>query len=132
VISGEKGEVRNWELFKYPFHTDAKLIPTGKNRDGNYSARFMSAEEYIKTSGEYLVNNGFFEKEIHRVTNTFGNITQLFSTYESFKSKNDIKPFMRGINGIQLLNNGTRWWVINIYWTSETPSNLIPKKYLSQ
>ena len=26
VISGEKGEARNWELFKYLFHPEAKLI----------------------------------------------------------------------------------------------------------
>lgn len=130
VISGEKGEARNWELFNYLFHPDAKLIPSGKSRNGNYTARFMSAEDYIKTSGEFLINNGFFEEEIHRVTNTFGNITQIFSTYESYKSKSDTKPFMRGINSIQLLNSGDRWWVINIYWTAETSETPIPKKYL--
>jgi len=34
VISGEKGEVRNWELFKYLFHPDANLIPSGKTKKG--------------------------------------------------------------------------------------------------
>jgi len=37
---------------------------------------------------------------------------------------------MRGINSFQLMNDGKRWWVINIYWQAETPDNKIPEKYL--
>jgi len=112
------------------FHPDAKLIPTGDSRDGGIAATYMSAQDYIKQAGPWLIANGFFEKEIHRVTNTFGNITQVFSTYESFKSEADQAPFMRGINSIQLLNDGERWWIINIYWMQESDSNPIPKEYL--
>jgi hypothetical protein len=130
VISGEKGEARDWELFKFLFHPDAKLIPSGKNKQGVFSAYFMTPEDYINKSGPWLVENGFFEKEIHRTVNTFGNITQVFSTYESFRSEADQEPFMRGINSIQLLNDGKRWWIINIYWTQESEENLIPKEYL--
>ena len=61
---------------------------------------------------------------------TFGNITQVFSTYESYRSKKDKDPFMRGINSIQLLNDGNRWWIINIYWVQESEENPIPKQYL--
>ena len=77
-----------------------------------------------------MVDNGFFEKEINRIEHTFGNITQVFSTYESFRSEADTTPFMRGINSIQLLNDGKRWWVVNIYWTQETKENPIPSIYL--
>ncbi|MET2984985.1 hypothetical protein [Aureibaculum conchae] len=130
VISGEKGEERNWELFNYLFKPEAKLIPTGKKKDGTVGARFMSAQDYIDSSGKWLVENGFFEKEIHRKTDTFGNITQVFSTYESFRSEKDSEPFMRGINSIQLLNDGKRWWVINIYWMQESKESPIPSQYL--
>jgi hypothetical protein len=37
---------------------------------------------------------------------------------------------MRGINSIQLVNDGTRWWVLNIAWSQETPESPIPEKYL--
>ena len=130
VISGEKGEARNWELFKYLFKPEAKLIPSGKNKEGVIGTRYMSADDYIENSGQWLIDNGFFEKEINRVVHTFGNITQVFSTYESFRSEADAKPFMRGINSIQLLNDGNRWWIVNIYWTQETNDNTIPKAYL--
>jgi len=130
VISGEKGEERDWQLFSFLFHPDAKLIPSGKNEAGIYGARYMTPEDYVQGSGKWLVENGFFEKEIHRSVHTFGNISQVFSTYESFRSEADTVPFMRGINSIQLLNNGERWWIINIYWTQESEENPIPKEFL--
>lgn len=132
VISGEKGEARDWELFKYLFTPEAKLIPTGKNKEGDLRLRNWSAEEYIKQAGTYLEQNGFYEKEIYRVTETFGSLTHIFSTYESYRSQKDEKPFARGINSIQLLNDGTRWWIVNIYWTGENEENPIPAKYLKE
>jgi hypothetical protein len=130
VISGEKGEARNWELFRYLFKPDAKLIPSQKGKDGVFDTQFMSPSDYLSTAGSWLVENGFFETEIHRTVDTFGSITQVFSTYESFHSIKETEPFMRGINSIQLLNDGERWWVLNIYWTQETPDNPIPLQYL--
>jgi len=130
VISGEKGQERDWELMKFLFHPEAKLIPSGKNKEGVYVARYMTPDDYILSNGKWLVDEGFFEKEIHRSVNTFGNITQVFSTYESYKSEADETPFMRGINSIQLLNDGERWWILNIYWTQESQENPIPKEYL--
>jgi hypothetical protein len=130
VISGEKGETRNWELFKYLFKPEAKLIPSSKNKEGVYGLRYMTPSDYNESSGNWLVENGFFEKEINRGVQSFGNITQVFSTYESFRSEKDEVPFMRGINSIQLLFDGNRWWIVNIYWTQETEENPIPLEYL--
>ena len=130
VISGEKGEARDWDLFRFLFHPDAKLIPSRKNKEGRVGARFMTPEDYINSSGNYLVENGFHEIELQREVDTFGNITQVFSTYESYRSKLDTAPFMRGINSIQLLHDGDRWWIINIYWMQESKEHPIPKQYL--
>lgn len=130
VISGEKGQERDWEHFKFLFHADAKLIPSGKTSESKYQARFLKPQDYIKTSGEWLVENGFFEVEIKREIQTFGSISHVFSTYQAYRSAGDAEPFMRGINSIQLLNDGERWWILNVYWTQETPENPIPKAYL--
>ena len=129
-ISGEAGEPRDWELLRYFFHPEAKLIPSGRNQNGDYVARYMTVEDYINTSGAWLIENGFYERELHRVKTEFGPITHVFSTYESFHSVKESTPFMRGINSIQLLNDGKRWWIINIFWTQETEANPIPSEYL--
>jgi hypothetical protein len=54
----------------------------------------------------------------------------VFSSYESKRTAQDAKPFSRGINSIQLLNDGKRWYVVTIFWDSERPDNPIPAKYL--
>lgn len=132
VISGDKGVTRDWNLFQYLFHKDAKLIPSGTDAQGKTRARYLTPNDYIKTSGKWLYENGFHEKEIGRTTEQFGNIAHVFSTYESFRTKKDTKPFMRGINSVQLLHDGKRWWIVNIYWMAENPKNPIPKKYLDK
>jgi hypothetical protein len=54
----------------------------------------------------------------------------VWSTYESRHDPNDPKPFMRGINSIQLFHDGTRWWIVSIYWQQEGPEHPVPEKYL--
>ena len=130
VISGEKGEKREWELFRYLFKPEAQLISAGKNQEGEVIINFMTPDDYITRAGKRLEENGFIEKGISNTTETFGLITHVFSTYESYRSKSDEKPFARGINSIQLLNDGNRWWIINIYWNAETSEFPIPEKYL--
>lgn len=130
VISGDAGQKRDWDRFRTLFHKDARLIPSGKNKEGATTARVFTPEEYITQSSPFMEKEGFFEKEIARRADVYGNIAQVFSTYESLHKKDDKKPFARGINSFQLLNDGTRWWVVTIYWLGETPENPIPKKYL--
>lgn len=132
VISGDKGAKRNWKQFKYLFKPDAKLIPSGKNKAGVYQVNYMSPEDYIKSSNKWFASNGFYEKEILRRVEYFGNIVHVFSSYECFHTETDEEPFMRGINSIQLLNDGNRWWIVNIYWTQETKDNPIPEVYLKR
>jgi len=131
VISGAAGEKRDWERFRTLFYRDARLIPSGKNQQtGVFGARAMTPEDYIKRNAPFFEKEGFFEREVARHTEIYGNIAHVFSTYEAFKTRDDKKPFMRGINSFQLLNDGKRWWVVNIFWQAETPDNPIPKKYL--
>jgi hypothetical protein len=131
VISGDAGKERDWDRFRSLFYKDARLIPTGKNaQTGIVGARVLSPEDYIQRSGPMLLKNGFFEREVARRVDRYGNIAQVFSTYESFHTSSDKKPFMRGINSFQLMNDGKRWWVVTIFWEAETPENPIPKQYL--
>lgn len=135
VISGEKGEKRDSELFKNLFYPRARLIYYGKDVESVVRAQYWTPDFYVKRifkKQETELDTGFFEKEIHSEVNIFGNIAHVFSTYASFQNKTDEKPFTRGINSIQLLKHNDRWWIINVYWDGfgETEANPIPKKYL--
>ena len=88
----------------------------------------MSPDDYAKGAASFFAKEGFYETEKARRVDQYGNIAQIFSTYESRHSAKDKEPFMRGINSFQLLNDGNRWWVITIYWQGETAENPIPKQ----
>ena len=130
VISGPAGEKRNWARFRTLFLPEAKMIPTGVRPDGSHSRRTLTVEEYVTNSGPFLEKNGFYEKEISRKTEQFGDIVHVFSTYETKQNQSDDKPFMRGINSIQLWFDGKRWWIVNIIWHNESKEVPIPEKYL--
>jgi hypothetical protein len=129
VISGPAGKARDWDRMRSLFVPGARLIPTGIGRDGAVRHRVMTVEDYVKGSGPMLEKEGFFENEVARTTERFGNVAHAFSTYES-RHKAGEAPFARGINSIQLLNDGTRWWVVTIFWDSEREGNPIPARYL--
>ena len=131
VISGPAGQKRNWDRFRSLFVPGARLIPTGRNpQTGEVASRVRTPEEYITRSSPLLEQNGFFEREISRRTEKFGNIAHLFSTYESRHKAEDEKPFARGINSIQLMNDGKRWWVVTIFWQGEDDKTPLPAEYL--
>ncbi len=131
VISGPSGQKRNWDRFRSLFTSGARLIPTGRNpQTGEVISRARTPEEYITRSSPLLEQNGFFEREISRRVERFGNIAHIFSTYESRHKADDEKPFARGINSIQLMNDGKRWWIVTIFWQGEDDKNPLPAEYL--
>ncbi len=131
VISGPAGQARNWDRFRSIMAPHARLIPSSPRPDGGAAIAVLGVEDYIRRAGPSLERDGFFEVEISRATEAYGNIMHAFSTYESRKTADlKEKPFARGINSIQLLKDGSRWWVVSIYWDAERPGNEIPAKYL--
>ena len=127
-ISGEKGVERDWKTFRTLFADNAKLIPAGISPEGTFRYRHMSPEDYVQNSGPWLVENGFIEEEIHRETDRFDPIAHVFSTYTSRHTAGG-EIIARGINSIQLFNDGTRWWVVSIYWAGEREGQPIPPEY---
>lgn len=128
VISGPKGQTRDWDRMRSLFVPGARLISAHTGEDGLTTAHVMSVEDYIRLGDPLLKKDGFFEREAHRTEEHFGNIAQVFSTYES-RHAADAEPFQRGINSFQLLFDGHRWWVVTIYWQGERPGLPIPKQY---
>lgn len=94
----------------------------------------VNVEKFIANSIKLIRKNkikDFNEKEISRMTEVFGRIAHAFSTYESRFSESDLKPFGRGLNSIQLLNDKGRWWVFTVFWADERAEGPIPAEYLS-
>ncbi len=129
VISGPAAQPRDWTRFRSLFVPDARLIPTRHNKTGNGADVAVFTPEQYQERAAPLLAAGFFERGIHNTTESFGDIVHVFSTYESRRTT-DGKPFQRGINSIQLLKDGNRYWIVTILWDSETPATPIPARYL--
>ena len=130
VISGPAGKKRDWDRMRSLFMPGARLIPTGPRPTGGYGSRAVTVEDYVSRTTPMFEKEGFFETERARRTESFGQIAHVFSTYESRHSPADAKPFQRGINSIQLMNDGKRWWIVTIFWQGEDEKNPLPEKYL--
>ena len=131
VISGDAGEARDWDRFRSLFVPGATLSPVGRPQGSStYMRRVMTTDQYVEGAGQSLEANGFHEVEIHRVVEQYGVIAHVFSTYESRRLASDPEPFARGINSFQLMNDGSRWSVVSIFWLGEGPDHPIPAKYL--
>jgi len=123
VISGPAGE-RDWNRFRSLFAKDARLTSVTKE-ESDHPARLMSPDGYIELAGDYFKTHAFYEKAIVNKVDRFGNVAQVFSSYESRNAANE-KPFARGINSVQLFYDQGRWWVLSILWDEETSTNPLP------
>ena len=130
-ISGAAGENRDWDRERSLYYPGARLIPTAKpGANDGLAPQVLNVEGFIARVEPYFAEHGFFEKEIARRTEQFGHIAHVWSVYESRHNADDPEPFARGINSIQLFYDGTRWWIVNIYWQQESAEHPIPEKYL--
>src|ERR1700757_3724554 len=130
-ISGAAGENRDWDRERSLYYPGARLIPTAKpGANDGLAPQILDIDGFIARVEPYFAEHGFYEKEVARRTEQFGQIAHVWSTYESRHDPSDAEPFMRGINSIQLFHDGKRWWIVTIYWQHESGVAPIPDKYL--
>jgi hypothetical protein len=128
TISGGKGEERDWGRFLSLFSPDARFI-TVRAMDGQIIPFTLTPQQFVQANASYFESGGYFEKDVNRVVERYGSVAHVFSTYETRRSPED-DPYSRGINSMQLLNAGGRWWIVTIMWDYERSDNPIPTRYL--
>jgi len=127
VISGPAGE-RDWNRFRSLFVPQARLTKAAEAADGSAIVRLLTVDDFVNVAGEAVRKEPFYESPMVSRTLTYGRVAQVFSSYESRHAPAD-KPFQRGINSFQLLNDGKRWWVLSILWDQERPDNPLPAEF---
>lgn len=128
VVSGGVGVPRQWSRDKTLYIPEVRFVAMSE-RNGKIIADVMTHQEYAEGGNDFLVKEGFVEKEIKRVTQRFGNVAQILSIYE-FSTSGERKIKGRGINTINLFFDGKRWWISAVAWDEERPNNPIPKEFL--
>ena len=137
VISGPAGKTRDWDRFRSLFLPDGRLgviraaaPATHDTPESIGDAVFLSPDMYVERNDPYFKTHGFFERSIANRVEEFGNLVQVWSTYESRHESGDVQPFARGINSIQMVRAQGRWWMASVMWDAERPGVTLPEKYL--
>jgi hypothetical protein len=124
-ISGPAGP-RDWDRFR------SLMLPTGRltesivDDQGRDTVLQWSVDEFIAQTTPHFAAQPFYEKPLVNKVQRFGHVAQVFTSYAS-RSAPDAKPFQRGINSMQLMYDGKRWWVVSILWDIERAGNALPK-----
>jgi len=128
VISGPAGQPRDWARDRTLYMKDLRFVQVDLDKSGRPNPRITSHQEYVD-GADAFVKDGFFEREIHRVTERYGPIAHVWSTYESRRTEKG-PVIARGINFIQLYRDSDRWWITNAIWQDENAEVPIPKEHL--
>jgi hypothetical protein len=129
IVSGPAGEPRNWSRDSTLYSPGVRFVIVGAGADGVERATVTDHGTFARESAPGFERNGFYEREIHRVTQRIGNVAYLLSTYE-WRREPDGPVGGRGVNSISLFFDGARWWITQAMWSDETPANPIPQALL--
>jgi hypothetical protein len=130
VVSGPAGETPDRARDQTLHLPNALVGVPGLDENGVSQLITMTLDGYHDRSGGPRAE-GFFEKEIHRAVQRFGNVAHVWSTYASSTTP-DGEAYARGINSIQLTWDGERWWIVSWFFDEERPDNPIPAEFLKE
>ena len=131
VVTVEKGGKVFYERDSLLHWPNANVGLAGLSKAGKAVFHYMTLKEYHQHSDASLEKDGFYEKEISRKVENFGAIYHVWSTYESRNSATG-PVIERGINSIELFNDGSRFWILGWFFDSERKNNPLPAKYLTK
>lgn len=126
VISGPAG-TREWDRFRSLCLPQARFTQANKSPDKGIVIIAWGVEEFIRDVGEIFAKEAFYENGIVNVPDGFGKMRQVLSSYESRHNPGE-KPFQRGVNSFQLLNDGQRWWIVSVLWDAESNETPLPRR----
>ncbi len=128
VVSGPAGVARDWSrdstLYTVGVRFAYEVGPANQRR-----WQSVDHATYARQAGPAL-ERGFFEREIHRTVQRYGAMAHVMSTYEWSSPTVDGPARGRGINSIELVHEGGRWWITFAQWVEESPDRPIPAEFL--
>lgn len=118
VVSGSSSEPWEFERDKYIHSENAVIIRLDDN--GKAESHTLEAE-YIPIG--LSPKEDFYEKELKRKVSKYGNIAQVWSSFE-IRTNPKTESNIRGLNSIQLHYENGRWFIDS--WTCEMESAKSP------
>ena len=127
MISGPRGP-RDWSRQANCFHPEARQIRTFLDAAGRPAMTIMGLDDYARDTTSFFMAHDFYEVEIARRIDLFGNIAHVWSAYEARSAPGDAVPERRGINSIQLFRDPDLGWrIIAMLWDNERDGVSLPE-----
>ncbi len=121
MVSGPAGPRDGSRQFEV-FHEDARQMRTGVDAAGAPWIKPMTPRSYAADTEAFFAATPFFEAEIAGASTCWGNMAHVWNLYEACNAADDATPERRGINSIQLYNDGRKGWrIISMIWDNERP-----------
>jgi hypothetical protein len=124
VVSGSSSDPWNFERDNFIHSKDAVITRLDEN--GKAESHALEAE-YIPVG--LSPKEDFYEKEIKRMVNQYGNIAQVWSAFE-IRTDPKIESNTRGLNSVQLHFENGRWYIDSWTCEMETEKNLLVTDFL--
>lgn len=129
VVSGPAGSLPDPKRDSALHAPNARVNLLSRKADGTATVASGSLTDYYMQTGTGPRAKGFYEREVHRVTQRIGALAHVWSTYESSEAPGG-PVFSRGINSIQLYWDGKRWWILGWVFDDERFGNKVPPEFL--
>lgn len=114
VISFEEGGEPNWAGLEQLFSSHARITRiTPEGTDYMDPGSFLAMTRNLVDIGAYT---SFFEFEVARTVERFGDIAQVWSVYETRRNRTAREALVRGVNSIQLIRERDAWRVLGLLW----------------
>jgi hypothetical protein len=127
---GEAVQPRDWSRFKSLFLPDARLFPPHPAQGGR-GRPAVGICDFVDQNAKYLEKGGFFDREFCHRVELYGGMAQVWSVFETARIGDASAPRLaRGINGLQLLKDDRRWWIVSVCWELERADSPIPAEFL--
>ena len=123
-----------------PMIEDSVHLMVVLSEDGKPVAYPFSYDEFVEATIPLLEGKSFYEIEIGRKVDVFGQVAHVYSAYEARETPDHPEIQFRGVNMIHLWNDDMgedgkpagRWWIMGIIWDNEREGLALPKAWLSR
>ena len=117
VVSFEEGGSPDWDSMAHLFSRRARITRvTPEAIDYLDLEGFRSMAEEMIEVGAFT---SFFEREIARRVDRFGNIVHVASAYETRISPDAVDYIERGVNSLQLVHEDGSWKICRLCWDDQ-------------
>lgn len=119
AISFEEGGMPDWDSIADLFSDHARITRvTPEAIDYMDLASFRNMAEELLEVGAFT---SFFERELARRTDRFGDVIHIASAYETRVSPAAVDHLERGVNSLQLVREGAEWKIVSLCWDVDAP-----------